>query len=313
MDVLGISACCRQAKKFRTFNKNMSHQENHFKNFIWIAIGLIVISIIYPFVINYVFSDWTKSANFGTTYGALSTIFSGLALAGVIVTILIQKQELQNQRTDLELQSNEMEETRKEFLLNRTTILVYNQLERFERCLKELTVNTSSFSYKGDDAISFLDNNKANVYRGIGQSDENYKTEYKKSIIILLKLYLPNKSNIEKFAHNAFNSVEVLKRLIYKNNLEIEELNDLKNLFFVNIGFINMGVIERISEIATEELEYLEPQDYLDNNFEPEHLGQLMRANIFLKPIIEFSNLRLTKANFEGQKKKWIENNGNFG
>lgn len=37
---------------------------------------------------------------------------------------------------------------------------------------------------------------------------------------------------------------------LYKIDLEIEDLNDLKNLYFVNIGFINMGVIERIVDVA---------------------------------------------------------------
>ncbi|MBZ9731631.1 hypothetical protein LB467_18245 [Salegentibacter sp. JZCK2] len=165
----------------------------------------------------------------------------------------------------------------------------------------------------GDDAISFLDNNLNNVYQGMDKSDEQFRAEKKIATIKLLKLYLPNKSNIDKFAHIAYNSVEVLKRLIFKTNLEVEELNDLKNLFFINIGFINMGVIERIAELSSDELEYVEPQDYIDNNFSVNQSHQFNRANIFLKPIIEFSNLRLTEKNFEEEKKKWNSSKGNIG
>ncbi|MBZ9731673.1 hypothetical protein LB467_18470 [Salegentibacter sp. JZCK2] len=120
----------------------MSKKENHLKHFIWIALALVVLSLLYPFVVNSFFADWAKSGTFGDTFGALNAIFSGLALAGVIVTILIQKQELQNQRLELQLQRNEMKETRKEFLMNRTTNLVYNQLDRFERNLKEFSFKT---------------------------------------------------------------------------------------------------------------------------------------------------------------------------
>jgi len=131
----------------------------------------------------------------------------------------------------------------------------------------------------------------------------------KAAIIKLLKLYTPNKSQIEKFAHTAYNSVEVLKRLIYKTAIEIEEINDLKNLFFVKIGFINMGVIERISEVAEDELKFLVAEDYVNNGLD---VGKLMRANIFLKSIKKFSALRLTKENFAEQKSEWIKSNGNL-
>lgn len=111
--------------------------DNYLTNFLKLSIGLVVISIAFPFIVNHFFSDWEKSGTFGDTFGALNSLFSGLAFAGVIVTILIQKSELENQRTELQLQRAEMQNTRKEFLTNRTTNLVYSQLERFENCLNE--------------------------------------------------------------------------------------------------------------------------------------------------------------------------------
>ncbi len=201
-----------------------------------------------------------------------------------------------------------MKETRKEFLLNRTTTLVYNQLDRFEKCLSELTFTHNGITYIGNNAISFLDDNKETVYKPFDKPEEEYKLEMKESIIKLLKLYTPNKSQIEKFAHNAYNSVAVLKRLIYKTDLEIEQLNDLKNIFFVNIGFINMGVIERISNVAEDELKYLVVDDYKDNDLE---VGRLMRANIFLKSIKKFYHQRLTEENFSELKAEWLDSSGN--
>ena len=282
--------------------------DNHLTNFFKIAVGLVAISIAFPFVVNYFFSDWGKSGTFGDTFGALNALFSGLAFAGVIVTILIQKSELKNQRTELQLQRTEMQETRKEFLINRTTNLVYSQLDRFEKCLSELTITYNGTTYHGNDAISFLDKNKELVTLPNDKPEEDYNVEMKTTIIKLLQLYIPNKSQIEKFAHNAYNSVEVLKRLIFKTDLEVDELNDLKNLFFVNIGFINMGVIERISEVAEEELKYLKEEDYESNGID---VGQMMKANIFLRSIKEFYHLRLTKENFTEMKTKWIESRGN--
>lgn len=287
--------------------KNESKIENHLSIFIKFAAGLTIFSIAFPFIVNYFFDDWTKSGTFGETFGALDGLFSGLALAGVIVTILIQKSELENQRLELQLQRTEMQQTRKEFLINRTTNLVYSQLDRFEKCLNELTIIHNGVTHKGNDAISLLDENDNTVFKPYNKPEDVYKAEMKASIIKSLKIYTPNKSNIEKFAHNAYNSVEVLKRLIYKTKLEIEELNDLKKLFFDNIGFINMGVIERISEVANNELEYIEEEDYINNGLE---VCQLQRANIFLKSINKFYQDNLTKDNFIDLKSEWIKSRG---
>jgi len=51
---------------------------------------------------------------FGDSYGALNTLFSGLAFAGVIAALVMQMQELRLQRRELELQRREMEESRRE-------------------------------------------------------------------------------------------------------------------------------------------------------------------------------------------------------
>lgn len=284
--------------------------ENYLRIFIGIAVGLLILSIAFPFVVNCFFSDWTKSGTFGDTFGALNSIFSGLALAGVIVTILMQKSELGNQRDELKLQRKEMQETRKEFLINRTTNIVYNQLDRFENHLSGLIIIYDNQEYRGNDAISFLDEKKETVAKPLDKLEVDYRNEMKSAFIRLVRIYSPNKSEFEKFAQNVYNSVEALKRIIYKSSLEIEELNDLKNLFFVNIGFINMGVIENISDYAEVEFEYLQAEDYELNDIE---VGEMQRANIFFKSVKYFYRLRLTKENFEVKKAKWIESRGNEG
>lgn len=54
---------------------------------------------------------WEKSNQFGGMFGGIGALFSGLALAGVVVAIKMQKEEL-------ELQREELRETRAE--LHRT-------------------------------------------------------------------------------------------------------------------------------------------------------------------------------------------------
>jgi hypothetical protein len=53
--------------------------------------------------------DWESRASFGDMFGATASLFSGLAFAGVIYAILLQRQELRLQREELALTRSELE------------------------------------------------------------------------------------------------------------------------------------------------------------------------------------------------------------
>jgi hypothetical protein len=61
----------------------------------------------------YYSGDVTKRGSFGDMFGAVNALFSGAALAGVIVTILLQRKELALQRKDLERAGQAHEQTAK--------------------------------------------------------------------------------------------------------------------------------------------------------------------------------------------------------
>tara|TARA_R100000935_G_C2757476_1_gene132225 strand:- start:127 stop:633 length:507 start_codon:yes stop_codon:yes gene_type:complete len=67
---------------------------------ILIIIGIWLISIL---IINFFFENTfnENAAWFGDSFGAINSLFSGLAFAGIIYTILLQRQELQLQRQEL--------------------------------------------------------------------------------------------------------------------------------------------------------------------------------------------------------------------
>ena len=134
------------------------------------------------------------------------------------------------------------------------------------------------------------------------QKQNQNKDDLKRNLATLSRF----KKKIERFSFNAYNSVEVLKRIIYKTDLDIDELNDLKNLFFINIGFVTMGTIEKISDYDKLELEILEARDYsvmLD-------AGVMKKSNIFLRSLIDFYKIELNEDNFELHKNNWLESIG---
>ena len=80
-----------------------------------LIIGLVVFILwliggILPWVI---FKDWNDRAAFGNMLQGISSLFSGLAFAGLIYAIILQKQELSLQRNELELTREEIARTAK--------------------------------------------------------------------------------------------------------------------------------------------------------------------------------------------------------
>lgn len=69
-----------------------------------------------------------ERGQFGDMFGVVNALFSGLAFGGIIVTILLQKEELKLQREELKLQRTEMQETRKEFIEQNRNL----RIRRFE-------------------------------------------------------------------------------------------------------------------------------------------------------------------------------------
>lgn len=89
---------------------------------LYILFGVIISAwIISIFVLKWKFSNWTIRATFGDSFGAINSLFSGLALSGIIYTIFLQKKELT-------LQREELKNTRKEFTTQNKTL----RLQRFE-------------------------------------------------------------------------------------------------------------------------------------------------------------------------------------
>ncbi|MBE0599481.1 MAG: hypothetical protein IH614_19755 [Desulfuromonadales bacterium] len=66
---------------------------------IWVGAGLSPLFWI---------SDWPTRGQFGDMFGAVNALFSGLAFAGVVLAIVLQRQELSLQREELKMTREEL-------------------------------------------------------------------------------------------------------------------------------------------------------------------------------------------------------------
>ena len=62
-------------------------------------------------IIHITISDWASRGQFGDMFGSINSLFSGLAFAGVIFTIYMQKEELELQRKELQFTREELKRT----------------------------------------------------------------------------------------------------------------------------------------------------------------------------------------------------------
>ncbi len=86
---------------------------------IWIISIIIVILLWSVNLIVYLWSAEDDIGKFGDVFGAVNSLFSGLAFAGIIISILMQSRDLQMQNKQLSLQSKELKLQRKELKLQR--------------------------------------------------------------------------------------------------------------------------------------------------------------------------------------------------
>lgn len=77
------------------------------KPFLKLSILIFIVWISSFIIIYFSIDNWSDRGTFGDLFGAINSLFSGLALAGIIFTIFLQRKELGLQRLELS-------ETRKE-------------------------------------------------------------------------------------------------------------------------------------------------------------------------------------------------------
>lgn len=100
-------------------NKSNNKSSEESKNDLWrtlLCAGLAVFTIwLLSWILIDLFIADSDRGTFGDKFGAINALFSGLAFAGLIVTLLYQKEELKLQREELAQTRGELKGQREEF------------------------------------------------------------------------------------------------------------------------------------------------------------------------------------------------------
>ena len=88
------------------------------------------------------YSSAARLGLFGDMFGAVNALFSGLALAGIIIAILLQRRDLEMQRDMLKLQMEEIKLQRKE--LTRSAVAQEEQVKAMKQQSETLRVTAEA-------------------------------------------------------------------------------------------------------------------------------------------------------------------------
>ncbi|MDE1206566.1 hypothetical protein [Tenacibaculum larymnensis] len=163
--------------------------------------------------------DSSDRGTFGDMFGAVNALFSGLALFGIIVSILIQQKELNLQRLELS-------DTRKEFKVNRITNILFKQVEYLNNHIKSIKFYTPGLKLKEeyiniDILIPFLINNKP----------------------LINSIIEHNTNGIMPVINNVLSVVDSFQKILdSEGGLNEKERRQIKMLFVgnINVHFVTM-------------------------------------------------------------------------
>mgnify|MGYP000028694230 CR=1 FL=1 len=160
--------------------------------------------------------DLPDRGSFGDMFGAVNALFSGLAFAGVIIAILLQKNELSLQRKELELTRDELKGQRSEMVLQNKTLLKQSFENTFFQLLglQQEIINSIDLVdgkgrvTKGRDCIQVFYKRLNNKYKALESLSDSDETERIKQAYI--GFYGENQSEIGHYFRSLYHIIKLI-------------------------------------------------------------------------------------------------------
>lgn len=115
---------------------------------LFVVIAIVVIQLAVGFAVYNFLPDWPTRGQFGDVFGVVNALFSGLAFAGLIYAILLQREDLSLQRKELELTRQELQ--RSAGAQEQSEIALRAQAESASQSARLATINFLLDHYKAE-------------------------------------------------------------------------------------------------------------------------------------------------------------------
>ena len=201
--------------KDKSNNKDSVESKNDlWKTLLYAGLAVLFIWLLSWVLIDLCISESNDRGTFGDKFGAVNALFSGLAFAGLIVTLLYQKEELKLQREELAQTREELKGQREEFEEQNKTM----KRQRFENTffnmlsLQQEIVANLSFEYYVNPTICPSNIPAEQFYakcpKGMLRGREVFEGMYKRAIIDY---------NGKRYADGLYNILKHFGYLVYTN------------------------------------------------------------------------------------------------
>ena len=246
--------------------KNIKNKDDR-KDIILLAITLFIalIFVVSLWLTNlWIVGDSPNPGIFGDMFGAVNSLFSGLAFAGIIITILLQRNELKLQRQELIDTREVLAEQRDEFAIQNTTLRMqsfentfFQMLNRQSQILDAIDIQGKTTRTGHDCFRIFYSTRFKNIYTAAKKKDpskdektlinEAYEKFYERSQADVGH-YFRNLYQIIKFIRNA-DVVKTADKKIYTNIVRAQlSSNELALLFYNCLSDYGRGKFKPLLE-----------------------------------------------------------------
>ena len=237
---------------------------------LWIS-AIIVLSfpdIVLSFpdiVLSLYFSNIEKRGQFGDSFGVVNALFSGLALAGVIYAIILQREELQLQREELEKTREEIKGQKEQLEAQNLTLQKQNFESSFFQLLglhndiaNSMAVpKDHSTTYQGRECFRFLLDRFKMKYRGSKWIDAEYEVFFE-SYQRYVDYYFRTLYNFVKFVDQSDFPKDYGAKKFYTALIRAQLSSDELGLLFFNC----LSYREAKFKVLVEKYALLEDMDF---------------------------------------------------
>jgi len=195
----------------------------------WRVAALIFLGVIAVWLLSWYYLERhykvaTDAGPFGDMFGFINSLFSGLAFAGIIITILLQREELKAQREELQLNTGALNAQKEELKAQR---------EEFEKQNRNLTKQNFENSFFNcldakDTLVSMLNERSEHFFeKKYGELDSYYKTHNHNQPIVNIRSFFYGH---EWLIGHHFRNVIIILKMIDKCNLD-----EASKTFYISI------------------------------------------------------------------------------
>jgi len=182
----------------------------------------------------------------------------------------------------LRLQSRELAENRKHFQMSRLTDIIYKQLDLFNAQLSNFKLkdierddDDKHIEHKGRAAISLMRHRVESILQ-IEKGKKGEQEKHKAALRFMGENFAfieINKNDLLNIYEELDNHVSVIRAVLIKEDIPPADLNELKSLFFRNIGRDFLNASELLEHFLEWYISFQKKQDKEkeDDIFSPEH------------------------------------------